>query len=145
LTTLLREHRQLVIDIDHEDHAVGVARRVRTTTLFVGNNALQLESVGISAAETLARGELMAGVLRPMGPIGMLLMALSGALGRLGDSADVRSFGFTRMSVRPWLPYGRRRIKVATDGEVIVLATPLVFRVAPTRVPLLVPRKREVA
>jgi hypothetical protein len=72
--------------------------------------------------------------------MGMLLIALRGALGKLGDSNDIRSFGFTRMSVRPWLPYGRRRIKVATDGEIHVLSTPLLFRVAPTSIRLLLPR-----
>ena len=142
LATLLREHRQLVIDIEHEDHAVGGARRVRTTTLFAGNNALQLESIGIAEAEALGRGELVASVLRPMGPLGMLGIALRGALGKLGDSADVRSFGFTQMTVRPWLPYGRRSIRVATDGEVTMLTTPLRFRVSSTRVPLLVPRQK---
>ena len=141
LTTLLREHRQLVIDIERENQAFGVASRVRTTTLFAGNNALQLESIGIAEADALGRGELVASVLRPLGPLGMLGIAIRGALGKLGDSANVHSFGFTQMTVRPWLPYGRRTIKVATDGEVTVLTTPLTFRVASVRVPLLVPRR----
>ncbi len=80
-------------------------------------------------------------MLRPAGPLAMLGIALRGALGSLSDSDDVRSFGLTRMTVRPWLRYGRRRIKVATDGEVTMLATPLVFRVSPVSLSLLVPRR----
>lgn len=141
LATLLREHRQLVIDIAHEDHAEATGDIVRTTTLFVGNNVLQLQSIGIAEAEVVEHGELAAIVLRPVGPLAMLGIALRGAMGSLGDSDDVRSFGLTRMTVRPWLRYGRRRVKVATDGEVTTLATPLVFRVSPIALPLLVPRR----
>ena len=146
LATLLREHRQLIIDIEHKDHASSAGGTVRTTTLFAGNNALQLQSIGIAEADVVEHGELAAIVLRRVGLLGMLGIALRGAMGQLGDSDDVRSFGFTQMTVRPWIRYGRRRIKVATDGEVTALETPLVFRVSPAPLPLLVPRRRgEVA
>lgn len=141
LATLLREHRQLVIDVAREDHAKATGETVRTTTLFVGNNVLQLQSIGIAEAEVVERGELAAIVLRPVGPLAMLGIAIRGAMGTLGESDDVESFGVTRMTVRPWLRYGRRRIKVATDGEVTTIATPLLFRVSPIPLPLLVPRR----
>ena len=141
LATLLREHRQLVIDIAREDHAKATGETVRTTTLFVGNNVLQLQSIGIAEAEVVEQRELAAIVLRPVGPLAMLGIAIRGAMGSLSESDDIRSFGFTRMTVRPWLRYGRRRMKVATDGEVTTLATPLVFRVSPITLPLLVPRR----
>ncbi|HVF64727.1 MAG TPA: diacylglycerol kinase family protein [Casimicrobiaceae bacterium] len=140
--TLLGEHRQYTIELEHHDRNTSSAGTLRTTTLFVGNNALQLEKIGLMQADAPQRGELAALVLKPVGPLGMIGVALRGALGKLGDSRNVHSFSFTRMTVRPWLPYGRHRIKIATDGEIMRMRPPLVFRVSPTPLMLLVPRER---
>jgi diacylglycerol kinase family enzyme len=135
LATLLREHRQLQLVIE----LPGTVRRIRTPTLFVGNNRLQLEQIGIEQARALENGRLAAITLRPVGTLEMLGLLVRGALGRLGDADQVRSMGFEHMSVRPALPYGRRRVKLATDGEVLWMRTPLDFRVAPQPLWLLKP------
>ncbi len=125
--TLLRAHRQWTLAIDLD----GQQRRVRTSTLFVGNNRLQLERVGLQEAAAPARGRIAAVMLRPVGTLAMLWLLLRGALGTLGNAASVESFEFERMVVRPGLPYGPQRAKVAIDGEVCLLRAPLLFRVAP--------------
>jgi diacylglycerol kinase family enzyme len=135
LATLLREHRQLQLVIE----LPGAVRRIRTPTLFVGNNRLQLEQIGIEQARVLEAGRLAAITLRPVGTLEMLGLLVRGALGRLGEADQVMSAGFEHMSVRPALPYGRRRIKLATDGEVLWMRTPLDFRVAPQPLWLLKP------
>jgi diacylglycerol kinase family enzyme len=135
LATLFREHRQLRIELEQG----GEVRRVRTPTLFVGNNRLQMEQTGIPDAETLDAGRLMAIMLKPVGSLKLLWLLLRGAWGTLGEAGDVISFDFKRMIVKPALPYGRRRIKVATDGEVTWMNAPLVFSVAPEPLLLLVP------
>ncbi|MGI9045560.1 MAG: diacylglycerol/lipid kinase family protein [Burkholderiales bacterium] len=129
LMTLLREHRQLVLSVARED---GTENTLRTPTLFVGNNPLQLQQIGIAQASAVPHGELAAITVRPIGAIAMLGLALRGAMSKLGDSDNVYSFAFQRMKVRPWLPSGRRRVKVAIDGEITTLATPLCFRVGPS-------------
>ena len=43
------------------------------------------------------------------------------------------------MKVTPWLPYGTRRVKVAADGEIMWLRTPLDLRVSPRSLFLMVP------
>ena len=50
-------------------------------------------------------------------------------MGSLGEDDRVESFAFERMTVSPWLPYGTRRSKVAADGEVSWLRSPLTFGV----------------
>lgn len=135
LATLLRAHRQLQLVIE----LPGAVRRIRTPTLFVGNNRLQLEQIGIEQARVLEAGRLAAITLRPVGTLEMLGLLVRGALGRLGEADQVMSAGFEHMSVRPALPYGRRRIKLATDGEVLWMRTPLDFRVAPQPLWLLKP------
>lgn len=137
--TLLRAHRQLRLQIDEG----GVLREVRTPTLFVGNNRLQLEQVGLNLSDHPARalddGRIAAVMLKPIGTLTMAWLMLRGAVGTLGEADSVESFAFQRMRVKPRLAYGRRTIKVAFDGEVTRMRTPLEFRVAARPLYLLKP------
>jgi diacylglycerol kinase family enzyme len=117
----------------------GAERRVRTPTLFVANNALQLEQIGIAQAGALAQQQLVAITLKPVGTLAMLWLILHGAFGRLGEADDVSSFGFERLAVRPAAPRRKGLVKVATDGEISWLRAPLMFCVSPEPLPLLVP------
>ena len=69
----------------------------------------------------------------------LLWLLLRGALGQLGEADDVVSFAFKRIVVTPAMPYGTRRVKIATDGEVAWLRSPLEFRIAPEPLLLLKP------
>ena len=104
----------------------------------MGNNALQLQQIGIADA-ALEQGALVAITLRPVGTLKMLALMLRGALGQLGEAREVFSFPCERLVVRP-ARLGRREFKVATDGEVIRLRAPLLFRVSPQPLMLLKPR-----
>ena len=140
LMTLLSGHRSLRLEI--EVH--GQASEVRTPTLFVGNNALQLEQLGLPEAQAVDAGELAAVRLRPVGRGTMLWLLLRGALGRLGEADQVVNFSFKRLTVRPARAFAARRIKVATDGEISWLGLPLVFCVSPERLLLIRPPARAV-
>ena len=136
LGTLLREHRQLRLRLEKDGRLL---RDIRTPTVFVGNNRLQLEEIGIPEAGDVESGRLAVITLRPVGTLQMLGLLVQGALGRLGDADNVISFSAEELTVRPARRYGMARAKVAIDGEVGWMATPLHFRVAPERLPLLVP------
>ena len=131
LRTLANSGRQLTLDIEQ----AGQQRRVRTPTLFVGNNQLQLERIGIAEEAALDHGRLAAIVVRPTSGLAMLGLALRGALGRLGDAENVDSFAFKRLSV---LPRRTRTVKVALDGEVLWMQAPLRFDI-PEPLPLMLP------
>ncbi len=135
LVTLLHAHRPLRLVIGH----AGAERAVRTPTLFVANNALQLQQIGVPGAELLQQGQLVAITLRPVGTVAMLGLVLSGAFGRLGSEDDVSSFGFVQLRVRPAAPRRRAWTKVATDGEILRLQAPLAFSVSPQPLWLLAP------
>jgi diacylglycerol kinase family enzyme len=135
LATLLGKHRQLRLRIE-----LGANRHeVVTPTLFVGNNRLQLEQVGLEEAQALDEGCLAAVILRPVDALAMLGLLFRGATGTLGEAGKVESFTFHRMLVRPWLSLGGRMVKVAFDGEVSRMRAPLEFRVAPKPLYLLKP------
>jgi len=113
-----------------------------TPTLFVGNNSLQLERIGIAGevASSVGAGRLAAIVPRAIGSWAMLGLLLRGALGRLGEADQIDSFDFTSLSVR--VPR-MRRLKLATDGEVHVVAPPLRFAVSPQPLMLVLPREED--
>lgn len=107
----------------------GKQRTIRTQTLFVANNALQMHQVGLADADAPEQGQLAAIALKPQGVFAMLGLLARGALGRLGDADSVESFTFESLEVQP-MRY-RRRVKVATDGEIGWMQMPLHFRVSP--------------
>lgn len=134
--TALRGHRSLRIALELD----GRTRRLRTPTLFVGNNRLQMEQVGMHPLDhALDEGRLVAIAPRPVGRLRMLGLLVRGALGRLGEANDVDAFAFRRMTVRAPLLSARRRLKIATDGEVCRMALPLRFEALEGRLRLLVP------
>jgi hypothetical protein len=114
-----------------------LVRDVRTLTLFVGNNRLQLEQLGVQPQVQADRGPertpgdgcITAVMVRPIGTLAMMRLMLHGAMGTLGEAENVERFEFEHMVVRPTLAPGRRGVKVAFDGEVTRMRSPLDFRV----------------
>ena len=139
LMTLRTAHRPMRLQLQ----AGGESRTVRTQTLFIGNNALQLQQTGIPGVAALESGALVAIMLKPVGTLSLLSLAMRGALGHLGDADSVISFGFNRLTVQPAKAPDTRRIKVATDGEVFFMRAPLDFEVAAQPLMLLKPQPEE--
>lgn len=141
--TLLRAQRRLRLHIE----TGGTERDLQTLTLFASNNRLQLQQLGAEPADSLAGtpgdGSMAALVLRPIGTLSMLGLMLHGAMGRLGEAAGVESFEFEHLVVRPTLPLGGRRVKVAFDGEVTLMRPPIDFRVLAEPLYLLKPPRGE--
>jgi diacylglycerol kinase family enzyme len=77
-------------------------------------------------------------VLPPLARWRMILTAVRGLSGHLGDVEKVDSFAFGELEVS--LPR-RRHIKLAIDGEIARMPLPLRFRVAPQALRLLVPNR----
>lgn len=130
---MLRRQPRLLLKIERP----GDGGLFCASTLFVGNNLLQLERVGIPQASAVARGELAAVCVQAQAAWALLGLALRGAAGRLGNAASIESFSFREMEVA--LPRARRAVKVATDGESTRMSAPLVLRVAPEPLRLLCP------
>jgi hypothetical protein len=83
---------------------------MRTSTVVVGHNPLQLQQLGLLEVRAVQQGQLVAIVVRPIGPLGMVWLLLRGALGQLGNADHIVHFVCERLIVQP---YGRRRIKIA--------------------------------
>jgi len=128
LASLLRRHRSLALHVQADGRA---PRDVKASTLFVGNNALQMAALGLPEEELPGGHQLLALVLRTFTPGEQLWLAVRGAFGRLDAAENVTHFAFGDLAVRPRLPLGRKRVKVAVDGEIVHLPPPLHFTIDP--------------
>ncbi len=131
LNTLLRAQRRLTLHVEWKQQT----RDLRTLTLFVGNNQLQLEQLGLAGDATLAEGptdgHVTAVILKPVGTLNMLGLILRGSLGRLGDASGVERVVCESLVVKPERLRSGRKMKVAFDGEVGWMSAPLTIRVLP--------------
>lgn len=131
LRTLLRPHPALLLRLQAGDDP---ERAVRTATLFVGNNPLQTDRLGLPDAERVGHGDLAALTLAPLGRWALLKLALLGALGQLGEAEAVQHRNVPELwaePVRHGLQGRYRAVRVALDGETRWMIPPLHFEVAP--------------
>lgn len=137
LITLLGRHRTLRLSLRD---ASGQAMSVKTSTLLVSDNALQLANLGLPEAHAIEeQGLLAALVVRSASRWQMLGLALRGALGKLADDERLARFTFERLEVAVRRPAPDFRFKVAVDGEIARYASPLVFDISPQALQVLVP------
>lgn len=143
LVSLLREHPPLRIRVDSDS---ADSLELRTPNLFVGNNAMQLDKLGFPGQELLAGGRLVALTPGDIGTLAMFGLFLRGVMGRLGEAEAVTSLPFRCLIVRRLgspMPHHRGCTKVATDGEVCWLETPLRFETSPRPLFLLKPEEND--
>jgi diacylglycerol kinase family enzyme len=94
----------------------------------------------LAEAGDVDRHHLAAVVIKPVATPKLFWLALQGALGKLGEDENVRTFAFRRLTVRPRF-YPWRMIKVAVDGEIRWMKPPLVFSVSAQPLMLMTPAR----
>lgn len=134
LRTLLRGIHPWRVRLRHD----GEEEALRLATVFVGNNRLQLQQLGLAEAGALDDGRLAAVLLRPLPRRSMLWLLVRGAFRALADASGVRHLAFDELAVLP--PDARpRRWRLSTDGELQWVTTPIQFRAAARPLWLMLP------
>lgn len=102
----------------------------RSAFVFIGNNEYQMEGFSIGARQGLSGGKLSLYVTQRTGRFGLLRLAFLALIGRLRQARD-----FDMLSARAIVVHTRhkrhKRMRVAIDGEVSMMATPLHYRIRP--------------
>ena len=131
---IVRRYRGLIVRITAHD----ATARARTAFLFVGNNKYQIDGFNLGARARLDGGQLVA-YLAPRVHARDLPKLLALALaGRAKHDHALESFAVTELHVDT---PGRRRLRVALDGEVIVMTRPLRYRTRPRSLRVIVPAR----
>jgi diacylglycerol kinase family enzyme len=111
----------------------------RTPFVFIGNNEYEMENFNLGGRSCLDKGQLSLYVAHRTGRLGLLRLAFSALFGRLSKQDDFHA----TCTKEIWIETRRRRLRVATDGEVTVMTTPLHYRVRPGALRVLVPKQSD--
>jgi diacylglycerol kinase family enzyme len=98
----------------------------RTPFLFVGNNEYQVEGISIGSRSRLDGGRLHAYVAPRLRAGDLPKLAAIALVGRVTRNPSLRAFPANELEVGT---PGRRLLRVALDGEVAHMATPLRYRI----------------
>jgi diacylglycerol kinase family enzyme len=112
----------------------------KTAFVFIGNNEYQMESLSVGGRSCLDAGHLSLYLTHRTGRFGLLVLALRALVGRLREAKDFDSLCAKEILVDTRRP---KRIRVATDGEVTVMRTPLHFRARPGALRVIVPENSD--
>ena len=107
----------------------------RTPFVFIGNNEYRMQGLNIGERERLDRGQLSLYVAQRPGRLGLVRLALHALLGRLAQQKDFDILLAPTLTIETH----HKRLRVATDGEVTVMATPLRYRLRPGALTVVVP------
>ncbi|TNC76552.1 diacylglycerol kinase family lipid kinase [Janthinobacterium lividum] len=107
----------------------------RTPFVFIGNNEYMMEGLNIGERERLDGGQLSLYVAQRPGRLGLLKLALHALFGKLSQAKDFDVLTATDLEVATH----HRRLRVATDGEVTIMNTPLQYRIRKAALAVLVP------
>ena len=134
LTTLrLYPFMRLRLSLNGKEH------ERRTPCIFIGNNEYLMEGFNIGERQCLNAGQLSLYVVQRTGRLGLLRLALRALFGRLRQAKD-----FEALTAKEILIDTRHKhLRVATDGEITVMNTPLRYRVRPGALRVIVPENHE--
>ncbi|MBV9842700.1 MAG: hypothetical protein JOY99_14400 [Sphingomonadaceae bacterium] len=117
-------------------HIAGRERAVVTPLLFVGNNDYSLDAGTLGRRESLEDGRLSVFAVGRQTRRGLIWFAARTLAGRVDRHEDFETLGnLTTMDVRG---HGSD-VRIAIDGEVMHLAFPLAFSVAPKALRVIAP------
>jgi diacylglycerol kinase family enzyme len=97
----------------------------RTPFVFIGNNVYKMAGWNIGERECLDRGVLSLYVAQRPGRLGLLRLAFHALFGQIKELRDFDALTAREMVIETH----HKRLRVAIDGEVTVMATPLHYRI----------------
>lgn len=119
----------LAMDVD------GKPLHRRSSFVFVGNNAYKMAGFEIGERGRLDEGVLSLYVTRRTGRFGLLRLAIRALAGRLEQARDFGDFTAARVGIST----RKRSVRVAVDGEVLRMRTPIEYRIRPHALRVIVP------
>jgi YegS/Rv2252/BmrU family lipid kinase len=107
--------------------------------IFIGNNEYVMEGLNIGARNTLDDGRLGLYVPRHVGRLGLLRLAIQALFRRLQQARDFDMFAVEEIEIDS----RKKRLRIATDGEVSVMEMPLSYRILPKALTVIAPKTGE--
>jgi diacylglycerol kinase family enzyme len=128
----LRRYPFLSVRLTLDD---GQLQARRTPFVFIGNNEYTMQGFSIGARARLDTGKLSLYVAQRPGRLGLLRLGWCALWGRLAQERDFDVLSAQSLDIET----RHKRIRVATDGEVTIMATPLRYTIRPGALSVIVP------
>ncbi|MEJ7806295.1 MAG: diacylglycerol kinase family protein [Telluria sp.] len=128
----LRRYPFLSVRLKMDD---GTDHARRTPFVFIGNNPYTMQGFCIGERAALDGGKLSLYVAQRPGRLALLRLGWSALCGRLAQERDFDVLSAENLEIDT----RHKRIRVATDGEVTVMLTPLRYRIRPGALCVIVP------
>lgn len=122
-------------------HSDGGGKHHRTSMVFVGNNTLQLENIGLEGSTCTADDALAVVILKPLTRLQTCRLIWRGIAKKLSLESKLEEFCTHTLEVST----PRAKIDVAIDGEIVRCASPLHFRVEANALRVITPMQVEEA
>jgi len=123
-----------VVRIDSNDERIVTS----TPFVFIGNNEYEIEGLNIGKRQALNKGKLAVYTTRRTGRLSLFRIAIRALFGRLRQEKDFVNFLTDEVTIET----PRRLVRVAMDGEVAMLETPLRYRIVPDALRVIVPNAK---
>ena len=131
---LMREHQKLKLKLSVD----GQIEPIESPLVFFGNNQLQLQDFKLELAECAAQGKLAAVAITEVTRFQMLTLIARLQLGTFEQAQEVTAFCAEQIRIDS----KARQMKVAIDGEIVQVKTPLHFSVAQDALLMIVPEHK---
>jgi YegS/Rv2252/BmrU family lipid kinase len=129
--SLMRTRQIHTISLQTEKETI----KRRTLNIFVGNNTLQLENLGLAAPGEVRPDELAIVILKPVTPWQRLRLAFWGLIGQMNMDSRIERFIANDFTIDA----GRKTITAAVDGEFLSFSSPIRIASIPKGLDLIVP------
>jgi diacylglycerol kinase family enzyme len=130
---LMREHQKLKLKLSID----GQLEPIETPLVFFGNNPLQLQDYNLELAECAAMGKLAVVAITEVSRWQILKLITRLQVGTFEQAPEVTAFCADQIRIDS----KASQMKVAIDGEIIRINTPLYFSVAKDAVTIMVPKR----
>ncbi len=111
-------------------------RIIKTPFVFVGNNEYEMDFFNIGRRARLDDGKLSVYFLHRSGRKGLFLLVVRTIFGRLRQTSDFEEINTGEITIET----KKKRLLVAFDGEIKKLETPLVYKIRPKVLRVIVPK-----
>lgn len=130
---VLRRYRGVTVSIMVD----GRRRTWRTPFVFVGNNEYAIDGIRLGARARLDEGKLFVYLTPRLRARQLPVLLVKALLGRARRSGDFEIVPATEL----WIDVSKaRHLRVAVDGELMRMRTPLHYRMCPKALPVVLPQ-----
>ncbi|MEO6050823.1 MAG: diacylglycerol kinase family protein [Pyrinomonadaceae bacterium] len=133
---VLRRHPLIDVRLNVE----GNEATTRTPFIFIGNNEYEMDGFNIGGRSRIDAAHLSLYMSTRNGRLGLLRHAIRALFGNLSQAKDFVSLTTDEVSIKT----RHKQIRVAMDGEVRMMQSPLNYRIRPGALTVLVPAETDI-